>query len=168
MIPALIGLYALRDRLEQAITALEPVMPALEAWEAARQGASQESAPAPDRPPTPPGETDAPSGAPGSSDGRSEIGPTPGNGAERPICPQCGHAFDQGRNAGAPRRYCSTACRTAAAVDRARARELEQAEPEPLPDRVERPFVSGRIPDDARSDPEALRPPAWDDAAPRP
>jgi hypothetical protein len=42
MVPGLIGLYALRDHLEQAIAALESVLPALEAWQAA-----QERAPAP-------------------------------------------------------------------------------------------------------------------------
>jgi hypothetical protein len=36
MVPGLIGLYALRDRLEQAIAALEPVTPALAAWEASQ------------------------------------------------------------------------------------------------------------------------------------
>jgi hypothetical protein len=41
MIPAVIGLYALRDHLEQAIAALEPVLPALEAWQAAQERAQE-------------------------------------------------------------------------------------------------------------------------------
>jgi hypothetical protein len=51
MVPGLIGLYALRDRLEQAIAALEPVLPALAAWEASQGYPAQEAAPAPGRPP---------------------------------------------------------------------------------------------------------------------
>jgi hypothetical protein len=163
MIPALLGLYALRDRLEQAIVALEPVMPALEAWEAARQGASAEGEQAADRPPLPPGDPGALSGAPEPSAGHSEAATpaTNGVGAPHPVCAHCRSPFNPGRSAGAPRRYCTSACRTAAAADRARTRELEAAEPEPLPDlaEAERPF-GARAPDDARSDPAALRPPA--------
>jgi hypothetical protein len=169
VIPGLIGLYALRDHLEAAIAAIEPVLPALAAWETSRENAAEEPAPAPDRPPAQ--ALSSPREPLSRPDGPSEAAPTPpvgGNGADlvaSAVCERCGSEFDPGRGPGPRKRYCSRDCRKAAAADRARAREREpevELDPEPLPDlaMTERPFAMVSYADDPRSDPDALRPPA--------
>jgi hypothetical protein len=150
MIPALIGLRAVID---QAIGVLGPLEPVVRAWEAA-----QEPAPAPEQdgpdalyePPRPtiglfdPLPDRAPAGA----------RPTNGAASTRTNCERCGAAVEQPPR-GARRRYCSDPCRASAKAERAARREAPPG-PEPLPDRVERPFRTIIAADDARSDPAAL------------
>jgi hypothetical protein len=166
----LAALRDLRAAIDRAVTSLEPVLPALEAWQASRAApAPQEHAPEP---------AAAPVAAAVSSSDRapgpvvpSLFDPLPkpvpsarrqaGNGATTSSCERCRTQLVQPPR-GARRRYCSTTCRTKAKADRLAEREAGGPGLEPLPDRVERPFTVFEHPDDFRSDAELLRPPRLD------
>jgi hypothetical protein len=169
MIPALVSLVALRDRLDLAIVALEPLLPVLDLWTSSQESAAQE--PAQDRECTriAPDDPDPSYGAPRPIAGASKrplglFDPLPParratNGASSPTagCEVCGAAVKQAPR-GARRRYCSDGCRAEAKAKRTAARSSGNGLA-PLPDTPERPFTALAMPDDARSDPDLLRPP---------
>jgi hypothetical protein len=148
MIPALLGLYALRDRLDQALGSLEVLAPVIEAWTSSQKNGAPEDEPA------------SPDGAPRAVTGLFDELPAvrrSANGASAPptSCERCGSAVEQ-QMRGARKRYCGATCRKAAKAARLAPTNGHGL----LPDEVERPFRALAVPDDARSDPDALRPPA--------
>jgi hypothetical protein len=165
MIPALLGL---RAALDQAIEILGPLEPVIEAWTSSQKNGALEAAAAPEGTPTTPDEPASPDGAPGPIESPSK--PPPGlfdpiapvrrstNGASSPSighCAVCDAEITQAAR-GARRVYCGAACRKAAKAERMAPTNGHGL----LPDEVERPFRALAVPDDARSDPAALRPPA--------
>jgi hypothetical protein len=166
MIPALLGLYALRDRLDQALVNLEVLAPVIEAWTSSQKDGAPEAVAAPEGTPTPPDEPASPDGAPGPIESPSKpplglFDPLPSrrptNGASAPptSCERCGSPVEQ-QLRGARKRYCSSQCRKAAKAERMAPVNGHGL----LPDEIERPFAAIGAPDDPRSDPDALRPPA--------
>jgi hypothetical protein len=168
----LVALQQLRAALDQAIEHLEPLVPVLEIWTASRAAQEpQEHSPEPAGPPVPavvPSSDSAPEPlVPGLFDPlpRPEPRRRPGNGqtwnsAQTTNCHRCGAPVEQ-QTRGARRKFCGTTCRAKAKAERTARREADP-DLEPLPDQVERPFTVFEYPDDARSDPTLLQPPALD------
>jgi hypothetical protein len=168
MVPALIGLRAAIDR---ALGSLEVLAPVIEAWVISQKNGAPEAVAAQEGTPRPPDEPASPSEAPRAVTGlfdelpvaaTAQRRPTNGvNGSSAPSidhCVICGTGIRQAER-GARRRYCGATCRLKAKADRATRCKVANGL-DLLPDQVERPFAAVGAPDDPRSDPRLLKPPA--------